>query len=91
MHYIIGTSFKINQGKRVATLRYNKGLVPNMPYILQHISMKENGSKEYLFVGADRKTCKVEFANCREADKFIAMCRNERLPDYDNQEGSDNL
>jgi len=80
MHYIIGTSIKVNPATKVAIK--DKRLQPGQVYTLAYIAKKQD-KFIYMFLDMNRKKIDVEFNSCREADSFIAKLRNERIPDYD--------
>lgn len=80
MHYIIGTSFKINPATKTAIK--DKRLVVGNIYTLIYIA-KKNNSYIYTFTDLQRQKIELQFSSCREADSFIAKIRNERIPDYD--------
>lgn len=80
MHYIIGTSFKINPAAK-STIR-DRRLSPGNVYTLVYIA-KKNNSYVYTFMDLQRQKIDIEFSSCREADGVISKIRNERIPDYD--------
>lgn len=80
MHYIIGTSIKVNPATKFAIK--DKKLQPGQVYTLVYISKKQD-KVVYMFLDMNRKKIEVEFSSCREADSFIAKLRNEKIPDYD--------
>ena len=80
MHYIIGTSIKVNPATKMAIR--DKRLQPGQVYTLIYISKKQD-KIVYTFLDLNRTKIDVEFSTCREADNFIAKLRNEKIPDYD--------
>ncbi len=80
MHYIIGTSVKINPATKFAIKE--KKLQPGQVYTLLYISKKLD-KVIYMFTDLNRTKTEVEFNSCREADNFIAKLRNEKIPDYE--------
>jgi len=77
MHFISGTTFKVNKYSIKAhpkTKLFEDGI-----YKLLTIRKKDN-KFEYNFVKENRTQLKVEFTTCREADEFIALCLNKPLP-----------
>ncbi len=83
MHYIIGTHFAITPQQRKMGARKPPAplLPPGQTYQIVNIAPIEGGVA-YTFIGVDRTQHRIEFNSCREADSFIASCRNEVLPTY---------
>lgn len=96
MHYILNTTLTVpvtigasriggptipGQTKQVNKIS-TRSLRPGVFYTLMHIRKDEEGVK-YIFKGNDGTVTEEAFANCNEADKFIANIKGETLPDYE--------
>lgn len=91
MHYILGTIFKIEHQQKLVRSRYERQLTPGLSYSLIHISAKQDNTRDYIFAGSDKKVYTINFPSCREADNFIANCRKEVIPNYEQKETADDL
>ena len=83
MHYIVGTRFTIAPGARLTASINLRKFTPSVIYTLISISKKEDNFK-YIFSGSNKTNIELEFISCNEADKFLSIVRNEKLPDYYN-------
>ncbi len=96
MHYILNTTLSIpvtigaskiggptipGQPSRIQKLS-TRSLRPGVFYTLMHIRKEDNVVK-YIFKGNDGTVTEETFANCKEADQFIANIKGETLPDYE--------
>ena len=84
MHYIIGTKISTRRNPR-APRRLSSEFKPDMVYELFHIKKERDSDKmRYVFLSADQSDAVgLTFDTITEADKFIANCLNEQLPDYE--------
>lgn len=82
MHYITGTQFTVNSQLRLRQSLTEENLVVGKSYQLLKIE-KVDSYYVYTFVDINRNKIRIQFNNCREADKMISVYRNERVPDYD--------
>ena len=87
MHYIIGTSFTVTAPTQ-QTSRYNRFFVQGNTYRIVHLT-KEKDTIDYCLVDQLGNRLTVNFPSCRVADSFIAGCKRESIPDYENMSGRD--
>ena len=98
MHYILNTAFRTTSGglqnqriggptrfgqqqQQHSSVSLPKGMKPNEMYILTYIK-KIDDAVEYHFKSSKGEIVYVTFADCLQADKFIASMKQEMLPDY---------
>lgn len=79
MHYIVGTSFRVNPNPK--NVLKDRRFTPGEIYTLIHIVKKED-KVTYTFKSSSGKI-QLDFKNCREGDNFISKFRNENVPDYE--------
>ncbi len=94
MHYIIGTSFTVGQGRstgprvvgavQVSRNRGKTGPFQNgQTYMLYNIRpLNEDRKLEYTFYDSNKEKLVVEFNSSREADGMISKATGDSLPDY---------
>ena len=78
MHYITGTCFSLKTHANILEKRFKLNTV----YHLTSILLKQN-KVTYIFKAAGEQLVEIEFDSCRAADNFIAKCKNERVPNYE--------
>lgn len=79
MHYITGTSFSLKTHANILERKFKL----NTSYFLTNISLAQN-KVLYTFKAIGQLPVEIEFESCRAADNFLARCKNERVPNYDN-------
>ncbi len=93
MHYIIGTQILVQPARAVnpadpksyKTRRPKTGdFKPGIPYSLYHITKDRENKMRYVFISNDNSdVVGLVFNTIAEADKAIALLKQEQLPDYD--------